>query len=159
MKAGLLCFACAILLMGCDQHGPAARSPDSQRCSHLSVKKYDIIPDYRKFECEPGLSIPVDLVSTGQNDLDEKNVRIVEGKWKSIWPAALALLKKMRKEYDFDTNFAPASLRAKLMLADTVMAEDADWEVSFTIAEDGHSEWGVSFHGSEIDPDSSQPYF
>jgi hypothetical protein len=44
------------------------------------------------------------------------------------------------------------------MLADTVMSEAADWEVSFTITEDGHGEWGVALIGSTVDPDSSQPY-
>jgi len=97
------------------------------------MNKYDIIPDSCKFECEPGVHIPVDCVSTGQEDLDEKNVRIVEGKWKDIWPATFAFLKELRKKYDFDNNVTPASLSAKLMLGATVMSEDADWEVSFTI--------------------------
>jgi hypothetical protein len=123
------------------------------------VKKYDIIPDYCQFECEPGNQIAVDCVSTGQEDLDEKNVRIVERKWKEIWPATLAFLKELRKKYDFDPNIAPAGMRAKLMLADTFMSEDARWEVSFTVVEDGYSEWGVVFEGSKIDPHSSQPYF
>jgi hypothetical protein len=123
------------------------------------VKKYDIISDYCRFECEPGVQIAVDFVSTGQEDLDEKNVRIVERKWKEIWPATFESLKELRKKYDFDTNIAPAGMRAKLMLADTVMSEDARWEVSFTIIDDGYSEWGVVFEGSKIDPDSSQPYF
>ena len=124
-----------------------------------AMNKYDIISDYCRFECEPSVFIAVDCVSTGQQDLDEKNVRVVEGKWKVIWLATLEFLKKMRQEYDFDTNFTPAGMRAKLMLADTVMSEEADWEVSFTITDDGYSEWGVGFKGSTIDPNSSQPYF
>jgi hypothetical protein len=123
------------------------------------VKKYDIISDYCRFECEPGVQIAVDCVSSGQEKLDEENVRIVESKWKEIWPATFAFLKELRQQYDFDTSFTPAGMRAKLMLADTVMSEEARWEVSFTIAEDGYSEWGITFNGSTIDPASSQPYF
>jgi len=103
------------------------------------MNKYDIISDYCKFECEPGVFIAVDCVSTGQQDLDEKNARVVEGKWKAIWPATFEFLKVLRKEYDFDTDFTPAGMRVKLMLADTVMSEGADWEVSFTIIDDGYS--------------------
>ena len=75
------------------------------------MNKCDIISDYCKFDCEPGAHIAVDCVSTGQEDLDKRNVCIVEGKWKDIWPAAFAFLKELRKKYDFDTNFTPASLR------------------------------------------------
>ncbi len=124
-----------------------------------AMSKYDIITDYARFECEPGVHIAADCVSSGQADLDEKNVRIVEGKWKSVWPATFAFLKELRKKYNFDTNFAPAGMRAKLMLADTVMSDEARWEVSFSIVKDGYSEWGVVYRGSTIDPDSSQPYF
>ena len=123
------------------------------------MNKYDIIADYCRFECGPGVHIAVDCVSSGQTDLDEKNVRIVEAKWKHIWPAAFEFLKELRKRYDFDTNFTPAGMRAKLMLADTVMSEEASWEISFTIVDDGYSEWGVAFKGSTIDPESSQAYF
>ena len=123
------------------------------------MNKYDIISDCGRFECEPGVHIAVDCVSSGQADLDEKNVRIVEGKWRAVWPATFAFLKELRKKYDFDTNFAPEGIRAKLMLADTVMSDNARWEVSFTIVDDGSSEWGISFNGSTIDPGSSQPYF
>ena len=98
-------------------------------------------------------------MSSGDEDLDEKNVRTVEGKWKEIWPATFEFLKNMRKEYDFDTNITPIGMRAKLMLADTDLSEEERWEVSFTITEDGYSEWGVAFNGSTIDPASSQPYF
>jgi len=125
----------------------------------LGMSKHDIISDYCRFECEPGVHIAVDCVSSGQADLDEKNVRIVEGKWQAVWPATFAFLKELRKKYDFDTNFAPAGMRAKLMLADTVMSDEASWEVSFTIVDDGYSEWGVGFLGTTIVPDSSQPYF
>lgn len=124
-----------------------------------AMKKYDIISDYGRFECEPGVHIAVDCVSSGDAGLDEKNVRIVEGKWKTVWPATFAFLKEMRKKYEFRTDFAPAGMRAKLMLADTVMSDEARWEVSFTIVADGYSEWGVAFKGSTIDPNSSQPYF
>ena len=123
------------------------------------MNKYDIVSDYCRFECEPGFDIAVDYVSSGQPELDEKNVRFVQGKWKEIWPAAFSLLKKLRKEYEFETNITPTGMRAKLMLADTVMSEEADWEVSFTVEADGYSEWGVAFKGSTIDPNSSQPYF
>lgn len=124
-----------------------------------AVNKYDIIYDYCRFECEPGVQIAVDCVSSGQADLDEKNVRIVSSMWRHIWPATFNFLKELRGKYAFHTNITPASLRAKLMLADTVMSEEAEWEVSFTIVDDGYSEWGVAFNGSTIDPDSSQPYF
>ena len=123
-----------------------------------TMKKYDIISDYGRFECEPGVQIAVDCVSSGQADLDEKNVRIIESKWKDVWPS-FAFLKELRKKYDFDTNFTPPGMRAKLMLGDTVMSDDARWEVSFTIVDDGYSEWGVAYKGSTIDPHSSQPYF
>jgi hypothetical protein len=123
------------------------------------MKKHDIVSDYGSFECEPGVHIVVDYVSSGETDLDEKNIRIVKSKWNEIWPATFAFLKELRGKYEFDTNFTPAGMRAKLMLADTVMSDEARWEVSFTIVDDGYSEWGVAFKGSTIDPDSSQPYF
>lgn len=123
------------------------------------MTKYDIVSDYCRFECEPGVHMAVDCVSSGRAELDEKNVRFVEGKWKAVWPATFAFLKELRKRYDFDTKFTAAGMRAKLMLADTVMSDEARWEVSFTIVDDGCSEWGVTFMGATMDPDSSQPYF
>ena len=143
----------ALVVARCSK--PASTSPPQSKV----LKKYDILSDYCRFECEPGVYIPVDCVSTGKAELDEKNVRMVETKWKDIWPATFKFLKELRKAYKFDTNITPASMRAKLMLADTVMSEDANWEVSFTFSEDGYSEWGVAFKGSEIDRDSSHPYF
>ena len=123
------------------------------------MKKYEIISDYCKFECEPGVYISVDCVSSGKKELDAKNVRAVERKWREIWPATYEFLKEMRKQNDFDAGFTPEGMRAKLMLADTDMLEDSEWEVSFTIVADGYSEWGIAYNGSTINPDDSQPYF
>jgi hypothetical protein len=123
------------------------------------MNKYDIVRNYCRFECEPGIEIVIDYVSSGQQDVDEANVRFLEAKWKDVWPATFALLKEMRIRYRFDPDINPAGMRAKLMLANNVVSETSSWEVSFTVEKDGYSEWGVAFNGSTIDRSSSQPYF
>lgn len=123
------------------------------------MKKYDIISDYSRFECAPGVYIPVDLVSSGETGRDEQNVRWVQGQWTEVWPATLSFLRELRTQYDFDPAIDPSGMRAKLMLADARVAEDGRWEVSFTVEEDGYGEWGVGFVGSVLDRESSQPYF
>lgn len=107
---------------------------------------------------EPGFRLPVDLVSSGDADLDAKNVKVVEGKWNALWPDTLIFLKEMKARNDFDTDFPLSSLRVKWMRADVDLSTDKEWEVSFTVAEDGFSEWGIAFNDFAIDPDGSQPY-
>jgi hypothetical protein len=154
-------YAFCLIMLIAIVFGNAGPIAGAQRANQRTAKTEEPKTSTKqmRFECEPNVFLQAEVVLGDDEEIAMKNARMVESRWKELWPATQTLLKKMRKDYDFSTDFKVSDLRVTLLRTDELIGPDTTWELSFNLKEENFGHWGIAFQGWTIEPKNSQPYF